>query len=136
MPSVLPKIIRTKRNIKYDLTKLNQTIEDLSYETLDTIHFRNFVPEYLAKLFNTINVKMPKIIYTIEFVGPYQTIKLSSCGLSWTIMNNNNMDLYYPNLDVFFKTPIAVVVPIFIDLVTMLGYNEDGSIEMMIQEKK
>ena len=132
----LYKIIRNNKNIKYDLEKLNNTIKELSGETVSSMRFRNFVPEYLSKLFDAIQVEMPKIVYTIEFVGPYQTIRISTCGLFWTIMNNNNEDLYYPNLNAFFKTPIAAVVPIFIDLITMLGYNQDGAIEMTIQEKK
>ena len=51
-------------------------------------------------------------------------------------MNNNNILLYCPSLDIFVKKPIAVVLPIFIDMITMLGYNDNGNIEIMIQEKK
>ena len=130
------KIIRNKKNVKHELRNINKVVRELSRERMETINFRNFIPEYLSKLFDAIHVKMPTITYNIEFTGPYQTIRLSSCGLSWTIMNNNNVLLYYPNLDIFLKRPIAVVLPIFVDMATMLGYNDDGAIELLIQEKK
>jgi hypothetical protein len=130
------KIIRNKSNVMETLTSINRTIDELTKENITTLNFRNFVSEYLTKLFNAADIRMPDITYNIEFTGPYQTIRVSSCGLSWTVMNNNNIFLYCPSLDIFVKEPIAVVLPIFIDMITMLGYNDNGNIEIMIQEKK
>lgn len=130
------RIIRNKSNVLDTLSSINKTINELTKENITTINFRNFVSEYLTKLFHAANVKMPDITYSIEFTGPYQTIRVSSCGLSWTVMNNNNILLYSPSLDIFVKEPIAVVLPIFVDMITMLGYNDNGNIEFMIQEKK
>lgn len=120
----MSKIIRCKNNLNKTLRHLDTIRDRFKNDTVDKLGFRNFLPEQLKALFELVDIPMPNVTYTIDFTGPYQTIKVFSCGLSWTVMNNNNAFLYIPSMDIFVKESLAVTLSIFLDMLMMLGYND------------
>lgn len=132
----MAKIIRARNNISESVKRIAGVGEELKKESVDTLDFRNFLVDQLKKLFEAADIKMPNIVYHIEFTGPYETIRVYSCGLSWTIINKNNTFLYFLNFDIIVKSPIAVTIPIFFDILTMLGYNDDGNLEYLIKYER
>lgn len=120
----MSKIIRCKNNLNKTLRHLDTIRDRFKNDTVDKLGFRNFLPEQLKALFDLVDIPMPNVTYTIDFTGPYQTIKVFSYGLSWTVMNNNNALLYIPSMDIFVKESLAVTLSIFLDMLVMLGYND------------
>ena len=122
------EIINSNILSKYNIDIFRNYIKQLEKESVDEMHYENFVQRHLTMFFKALHIKTPNISYNVSFNAEIQKIIISCNHLTWTVYNESNDILYYATNDTFTTMPVLISSWIFMDIINNMEYQINGKI--------